>query len=85
MVSQRPFPKHWLQKGEKPILSVFQTELLIVMDLQNKIYLQTYVLGWWILIKYFGNSLLFNKSVKIQDGFFQRYIINYFERRVSIP
>ena len=28
------------------------------------------VLGWWILIKYFGNSLLFNKSVEIQDYFF---------------
>ena len=36
MVFQRPFPKHWLQKnGEKPILRIFQTELLIVMDLQD--------------------------------------------------
>ena len=36
MVSHRPFPKRWLQKNdEKPILHIFQTELLIVMDLQD--------------------------------------------------
>ena len=35
MVSQRPIPKRWLLNGEKPILRMFLTELLIVMDLQD--------------------------------------------------
>ena len=47
-------------------MRIFQTELLIVMDLQD-IPLNMYF-RVMILIKYFGNSLLFNKSVKIQDG-----------------
>ena len=66
MVSQRPFPKRWLLNGKKPILCMFLTELLIVMDLQDiplKICFRVMNLN-----KYFGSSLLFNKSVKIQDG-----------------
>ena len=36
MVSQRPFPKHWLQNVAKmAILHIFQTGHLIVMDLQD--------------------------------------------------
>ena len=85
---KRPFPKRWLQKmAKKPILRIFQTELLIVMDLQD-IPLNIFFRVMNLKKKYFRNSLLFNKSVKIQDGFqlnsmihaaefFQCYIINY--------
>ena len=61
---------HFLNIGykiwRKANIRIFQTELLIVMDLQD-IPLNIYF-TWCILMKYLGNSLLFNKSVKIQDG-----------------
>ena len=83
MVSQRPFPKLWWKANITYFPNWASNCHGFTRYTSKHMFLE-----WWILIKHFGNSLLFNKSVKIQDGcqstqlfllqnFFQCCIMNY--------